>query len=80
MIPDGLPEYTLGWGLLDWGTKYLSNPDGERMGERWIYSDEQALFILWFYAVDEHGKFLYRRGMLERPKGWGKVRSSRRYA
>ncbi len=50
----------------------LSNPDGERMGERWVYSDEQALFLLWFYALDEKGKFIYRRAMLERVKGRGK--------
>ena len=72
MIPDGLPEYTLGWDLLDWGTKYLSVPDGDYMGQRWIYSDEQALFMLWWYAVDKNGQFIYRRAMLERPKGWGK--------
>lgn len=72
MLPSGLPEHTLGWALLDWGTKYLSNPDGERMGERWVYSDEQALFMLWFYAVNEKGQFIFRRGMLERCKGWGK--------
>jgi hypothetical protein len=72
MLPEGLPKYTLGWDILDWGTTFLAQPDGKRQGEPWVYSPEQALFILWFYAIDETGKFIYRRAVLERPKGWGK--------
>lgn len=71
-MPNGLPERSLGWRLLDWGTKMLANPDGEFMGQRWVYTDSQALYLLWFYAVDERGKFIYRRGMIELPKGTGK--------
>ncbi|MGZ0151884.1 hypothetical protein ACXJJ3_32830 [Kribbella sp. WER1] len=29
-------------------------------------------FILWWYAVDEQGRFLFPSGVLRRPKGWGK--------
>jgi hypothetical protein len=29
-------------------------------------------FILWWYAVDEFGRFVYRKGVLQRMKGWGK--------
>lgn len=72
MIPKGIPKLTLGWDILDWGSKMLANPDGIRQGDPWVYSNEQALFILWFYAVDENGKFIYRNAVLERPKGWGK--------
>src|SRR5574338_22692 len=72
MLPPGLPEQTLGWEILDWGTTYLAQPDGRNTGDQWVYSNEQALFILWFYAVDERGKFIYRKAVLERPKGWGK--------
>lgn len=72
MLPSGLPERTLGWGILQWCSKWLAQPDGENKGDRWVFTNEQALFILWFYAVNEYGQFLYRRGVLERPKGWGK--------
>lgn len=73
MIPKGLPKHTLGWQILEWGTQMLANPDGKKKGDPWVYSDEQALFILWFYAVDyPSGKFIYRNAVLERPKGWGK--------
>lgn len=72
MLPKGLPEHTLGWEILDWGQTFLAQPDGEHKGDTWKYSKEQAMFILWYYAVDEKGKFLYRRALLARPKGWGK--------
>lgn len=72
MLPEGLPERTLGWGILEWGSTYLAQPDGENMGDTWRYTPEQAKFILWFYSLDEFGKFIYRRALLERAKGWGK--------
>lgn len=76
MLPQGLPERTLGWEVLAWGSQMLAQPDevseNYKMGDPWVYSDEQATFILWFYAIDEYGKFLYRNAVLERPKGWGK--------
>lgn len=71
MIPEGLPARTLGWGVLQWGSKYLAQPD-RAQGEPWVYTNEQAKFILWYYAVSESGEFIYRRSMLSRPKGWGK--------
>lgn len=72
MIPNGLPKLTLGWQILDWGSAFLAQPDGANKGDTWQYTREQAKFILWYYALDEKGKFLYRRALLARPKGWGK--------
>jgi hypothetical protein len=65
-------QATLGWGIADWIEGYLLQPDGDLAGEPFRLTDEQLRFILWFYAVDEHGRFLYRRGVLRRAKGWGK--------
>lgn len=65
-----LPDYTLGWELLNWFAEYLRSPNGE--DEPFIPTDEQARFILWWYAVDEYGRFVYRNGVLRRMKGWGK--------
>lgn len=72
MIPNGLPKKTLGWEILDWGSTYLAQPDGAYKGEKWKYTKEQAKFILWYYALDARGQFIYRRALLARPKGWGK--------
>jgi hypothetical protein len=39
-----------------------------------VLTREQAQFILNFYAIDPRtGRRRYRRGVLSRPKGWGKV-------
>lgn len=67
-----LPKRTLGWQVLAWTAEYLRQPDGNDAGRPWRYTDEQARFLLWWYAVDEHGRFVYRYGMLRRVKGWGK--------
>jgi hypothetical protein len=67
-----LPERTLGWDVLGWTAEYLRQPDGPDAGNPWRYTDEQARFILWWFALDEHGRFVYRYGMLRRVKGWGK--------
>ena len=63
-----LPERTLGWGILGWCSSYLKNEDGEP----WRFTNEQARFVLWWYAVDERGRFVYRTGVLQRLKGFGK--------
>lgn len=67
-----LPEKTLGWEVLAWTAEYLLQPDGPDAGQPWRYTDEQARFILWWFAVDDKGRFVYRSGMLRRIKGWGK--------
>lgn len=85
-LPEGIPEdhgyKTLGWGVLDWGTIWLRQPDDHRFsasgeaklrGQPWQYTDDQARYILWFYAVDDTGRFLYRHGYQERAKGVGKT-------
>lgn len=72
MLPEGLPQYTLGWQILKWGSENLVMPDRDIKGEQWVYTNEQARFILWFYAIDDTGRYIYRRALLGRPKGWGK--------
>ena len=63
-----LPEFTLGWHILGWVSTKLTDPEGNP----WQFTAEQARFILWFYAIDRHGRFVYRQGVLQRLKGWGK--------
>lgn len=63
-----LPEHTLGWGVLAWCGRWLQL----QRGEPWRFTLEQARFLLWWYALDEAGRFLYRDGVLQRLKGHGK--------
>lgn len=69
--PDGkwlLPHRTLGWEIAGWCAKYLRGEDGGP----WKFTREQLRFVLWWYSVDETGRFCYRKGVLQRMKGWGK--------
>lgn len=63
-----LPERTLGWQVIAWATRWLNSPNGGPLK----LTDEQVRFILWWYAIDENGTFVYRTGVLQRMKGWGK--------
>lgn len=63
-----LPEHTLGWEIIGWCAEWLLTPDKTP----WQFTPEQMRFLLWWYAVDENGEFVYRTGVLQRMKGWGK--------
>jgi hypothetical protein len=63
-----LPERTIGWTVAAWCADYLLDDDGNP----WVFTLEQLRFVLWWYAVDENGRFIYRNGVLQRMKGWGK--------
>ncbi len=63
-----LPEKTLGWQIAGWCAKYLKGEDGKP----WKFTREQLRFVLWWYAVDDDGRFSHRKGVLQRLKGWGK--------
>jgi hypothetical protein len=63
-----LPERTLGWQILRWIDDYVGGGGGKPFKP----TGEQARFILWWYALDERGRFIYRDGVLQRLKGWGK--------
>ena len=66
------PQRTLGWDVAGWTKEHLRQPDGDNAGHPWDYTFEQLRFILWWYAIDQNGRFVYRSGMLRRVKGWGK--------
>lgn len=63
-----LPEFTLGWRVLAWCGVWLRG----KGGKPWVFTPEQARFILWFFAVDERGDFTHHSAVLQRLKGWGK--------
>lgn len=68
--PEDFP--TLGWECLEWITCNLAAPDRPEY-EPYIPTKEQAAFILRWYELDPiTGKRKYRRGVISRPRGWGK--------
>jgi hypothetical protein len=71
--PDYEGEFpTLGWVALDWMTAYLARPELQEY-EPLILTREQAEFVLHFYELDPVTcKRIIQRGVLSRPRGWGK--------
>ncbi|MFR9767065.1 hypothetical protein [Nocardia sp. SC052] len=63
-----LPEHTLGWRVLAWCGKWLR----DKKGQPWQFTPEQTRYILWYFAVDQDGDWLYHSAVLQRLKGWGK--------
>lgn len=70
---EGEPERTLFYDFVKPDCeRWLTLPDGPHADEPWTFTDEQAHFMAWWYAFDENGRWLIRRGTLRRMKGWGK--------
>lgn len=63
---------TLGYECLDWLTENLARPELDGY-EPFVPTREQAEFVLRFYELDPvTGKRKIRRGVISRPRGWGK--------
>ncbi len=63
---------TLGYYVLDWISENLAAPAREDY-EPFVPYVEQEDFILRWYEIDpETGRFKHHRGLLGRPRGWGK--------
>ncbi len=69
-LPPELPETTLGYEVAAWMEAWLRSPADPADPLR--LTDEQARFLAHWYAVGPDGRWVYRRGVLRRPKGWGK--------
>lgn len=62
---------SLGWDLLEWWAAFLPSP--RDASKPLMFTDEQAWILLRWYEVHPvSGRFLYRRGVSRRSKGWGK--------
>lgn len=71
-MPQGVPELTLGWGVIAWIHNNLTHPEGDRAGKPFTLTRRQTLFLLWFYAIDEDGQWLYTQAARRLAKGSGK--------
>lgn len=71
-LPEGRPDLTLGWGVIAHASKLLVQPNGPRAGKLWSPTTGQARFLLWWYAVDEDGRWLFNHGVRRLAKGSGK--------
>ncbi|GGM39483.1 terminase [Longimycelium tulufanense] len=76
-LPHTLPppeQMLVSRAVVRWAETYLLYPDGPVAGQPWRFTAEQKRFLAWWYATDPNNghKWLYRRGIIQRIKGWGK--------
>ena len=68
-----LMENSLGPQVIDWAEWRTDEPGLlNDDGERWVFTPGQARFLILWYAFDERGRFVYRRGCKRGSKGTGK--------
>ena len=68
--PGAVP--TLGFEVIDWISEMLAAPDRGDY-EPFVLYPEQEDFVLRYYEINPRtGKRRFRRGVISRPRGWGK--------
>jgi hypothetical protein len=63
---------TLGFAAATWAEEWLVQPNGPRAGQKFRLTKDQLTFLLWWYAVDEEGRWLFHHGARRLAKGSGK--------
>lgn len=71
-LPTGLPSLTLGYEAITWAEAMLIQPNGPRAGMPLQFTKSQGRFLLWWYALDEQGRWLYHHAARRWSKGAGK--------
>lgn len=71
-LPEGEPRLTLGFEAAAWAHEWLIQPNGPRARQPFRLTLDQFRFLLWFYAVDDDGEWLFTKGVRRLSKGSGK--------
>lgn len=71
-LPAGEPEFTLGHWAIWWAEEFLVQPNGPRARQPFRFTPRQRRFLLWWYAVDEQGRWLFHHAVRRLAKGSGK--------
>lgn len=77
-LPPGVPELTLGYQAAAWaegklpGFSGLVQPNGPNAKRPFRFTPGQLRFLLWWYALDENGRWLFNHGVRRLAKGSGK--------
>lgn len=71
-LPEGEPELTLGWEAILWAESWLLQPNGPRAGMKLRFTRDQMRFLLWWYAMNPDGQWLFQHGVRRLAKGSGK--------
>ena len=71
-LPEGEPSFTLGWEAIRWAESLLIQPNGPRARQPFRFTRDQMRFVLWWYALDDDGQWLFNHGVRRLAKGSGK--------
>lgn len=71
-LPEGVPELTLGYEAAKWIEENLIQPNGPRANRPFRLTKGQLRFLVWWYAIDQDGRWLYNHGCRRLAKGSGK--------
>ncbi len=71
-LPAGIPDLTLGWEAIRWAHEWLVQPNGPRAGLPFRFTDRQMRFLLWWYALESDGSWVFSHGARRLAKGSGK--------
>lgn len=71
-LPPGEPSLTLGFEVARWQESSFVQPNGPRAGQPFRLTGDQLRFLVWWYALDEDGRWLFNHGVRRRAKGSGK--------
>ena len=63
---------TLGWEAIRWAESLLIQPNGPRAKRPFRFTRDQMRFLLWWYAMDDEGQWLFNHGARRLAKGSGK--------
>lgn len=63
---------TLGFEAARWAERWLIQPNGPNAGKQFRLTPGQIEFLLWWYAVDSDGDWLFSHGVRRLAKGSGK--------
>lgn len=63
---------TLGWEAIRWAEAILIQPNGPRAKRPFRFTRDQMRFLLWWYAMDDEGQWLFNHGARRLAKGSGK--------
>lgn len=69
-VPNERP--TLGWYVIDWFTDMLAAPARMEYEPFVLYREQEDFILRWYEINPETGRFRYDRGVMGRPRGWGK--------
>lgn len=71
-LPEGEPDYTLGWAAAKWAMSTLRQPNGPNAGKPFRLTPGQIRFLLWWYALDSSGSWVFHHAVRRLAKGSGK--------